>query len=113
MAQLPRHRLPLEDQGADLDEVLVALHALVVPEIKNVIPNASDSFDNCTFVSLSVSSHRSSLEMSTPIVTGLSMLVFITEPKFFRINFIAPQPTVMYLRKVPFRRQRDGNKMRR
>ena len=41
--------------------------------------------------------HRSSLEMSTPIVTGLSMLVFITEPKFFRINFIAPQPTVMYL----------------
>ena len=38
------------------------------------------------------------------MVTGLSMLVFITEPKFFRINFIAPQPTVMYLRKVPFRR---------
>ena len=30
--QLAGHHLPLEDQGADLDEVLVALHALVVPE---------------------------------------------------------------------------------
>ena len=36
VAQLPGHRLPLEDQGADLDEVLVALHALVVPEINNI-----------------------------------------------------------------------------
>ena len=39
MAQLPGHRLPLKDQGADLDEVLVALHALVVPEM-----NDNDSF---------------------------------------------------------------------
>ena len=31
MPQLARHRLPLEDEGADLDQVLVALHALVVP----------------------------------------------------------------------------------
>ena len=36
VAQLPRHRLPLEDQGADLDEVLVALHALVVPEMNDI-----------------------------------------------------------------------------
>ena len=36
VAQLPGHRLPLEDQGADLDEVLVALHALVVPEMNDI-----------------------------------------------------------------------------
>ena len=42
VAQLPRHRLPLEDQGADLDEVLVALHALVVPEMNDIDSSALD-----------------------------------------------------------------------
>ena len=42
VAQLPRHRLPLEDQGADLDEVLVALHALVMPEMNDIVSSACD-----------------------------------------------------------------------
>ena len=42
MAQLPGHRLPLEDQGADLDEVLVALHALVMPEMNDIVSSACD-----------------------------------------------------------------------
>ena len=42
--------------------------------------------------------HLSSLEISTPTVwMGLSMLVLITEAKFFRMSFMAPQPTLMYL----------------
>ena len=42
--------------------------------------------------------------MSTPTVCmGLSMLALITEPKFFKINFIASQPTVIYLKKEEYR----------
>ena len=37
--QLAGHRLPLEDQGANLDEVLVALHALVVPGMNAIREN--------------------------------------------------------------------------
>ena len=42
VSQLALHGLPLEDEGAYLDQVLVALHALVVPEIEreNFIVNA-------------------------------------------------------------------------
>ena len=66
--------MPLEDERADLDQVLVALHALVVALL-----------------------WRSSLEMSMPgVPTGLSMFDFITEAKFFKINFMARQPTLMY-----------------
>lgn len=43
--------------------------------------------------------YRSSLEMSTPTVpTGLSMLDFITDAKFFRMSFMAAQPVLMYLK---------------
>ena len=41
--QLAGHRLPLEDQGADLDEVLVALHALVVPEMSDIFIEAYEA----------------------------------------------------------------------
>ena len=38
--------------------------------------------------------YLSSREISTPTVwIGLSILDFITDAKFFKINFIAPQPT--------------------
>ena len=33
VAELAGHRLPLQNEGADLHEVLIALHAFVVPTI--------------------------------------------------------------------------------
>ena len=50
--------------------------------------------------------------MSTPTVCmGLSMLALITEPKFFKINFIASQPTVIYLKMGKTTWVKNSNKL--